>query len=82
MIIQKYKPKLIIQWGSVLDPTHFSEISDIDLAVIGLDSIVFMRLLADAEAMTNFPIDIVQFEFLHPSFQKIILMKGRVIYGK
>jgi predicted nucleotidyltransferase len=82
MIIQKYKPKQIIQWGSILEPAHFSEISDIDLAVVGLDPIVFMRLLADAEAMTSFPLDIVQFESLHPSFQKIILMKGQVIYGK
>ena len=52
MIIEKYQPRQIIQWGSVLAPNHFSEASDIDLAIVGLDTIEFMRLLADAEVMT------------------------------
>jgi predicted nucleotidyltransferase len=81
MIIQKYNPQQIIQWGSVLEPKHFSEASDIDLAVVGLDSLSFMKLLADAEAMTRFPLDLIQFEQIHPSFQKIILMKGKIVYG-
>lgn len=81
MIIQKYYPKQIIQWGSLLEPKHFSEASDIDLAIVGLDSLAFMRLLAEAEDMTQFPLDLIQFELIHPSFQKIILMKGKVIYG-
>jgi predicted nucleotidyltransferase len=49
MSIEKYQPKQIIQWGSILEPRHFSKASDIDLAVVGLDSLKFMRLLADAE---------------------------------
>jgi aryl carrier-like protein len=53
MIIQNYHPKQIIQWGSLLESRHFSEASDIDLAVVGLDSLSFMRLLADAENMTG-----------------------------
>ena len=81
MIIQNYHPKQLIQWGSLLEPRHFSEASDIDLAVVGLDSLSFMRLLADAENMTQFPIDLIQFELIHPSFQKIILKKGKIIYG-
>ncbi len=81
MMIQKYRPKQIIQWGSLLEPKHFSEASDIDLAIVGIDSLSFMRLLADAEDMTKFPLDLVQLELIHPSFQKIILMKGKIIYG-
>jgi predicted nucleotidyltransferase len=81
MTIQKYQPKQIIQWGSLLEPRHFSEASDIDLAFVGLDSLSFMRLLADAEDMTKFPLDLLQLELIHPSFQKIILMKGKIIYG-
>ena len=80
MIIHKYQPKQIIQWGSVLNAKHFSEASDIDLAVKGLDSITFMQLLADAEEMTQFPLDLIQWENIHPSFQKIILMKGKIVY--
>ena len=80
MIIQKYHPKKIIQWGSLLEPRHFSEASDIDLAVVGLDSLSFMKLLAEAEDMTEFPLDLVQLEVIHPSFQKIILTKGKIVY--
>jgi predicted nucleotidyltransferase len=80
MIIKKYQPKQIIQWGSVLNAKHFSEASDIDLAVKGLDSITFMQLLADVEEMTQFPLDLIQWENIHPSFQKIILMKGKIVY--
>lgn len=36
--------------------------------------------MADAEEMTQFPLDLVRWENLYPSFQKIILMKGKVIY--
>jgi predicted nucleotidyltransferase len=82
MILEKYHPQALIQWGSVLDPKHFSEISDIDLAIAGLESITFMKLLADAEELTTFPLDIVQWEAIHPSFQKIILMKGRILHGE
>jgi hypothetical protein len=81
MTIQKYQPKQIIQWGSRLEPRHFSEASDIDLAFVGLDSLSFMRLLADAEDMTKFPLDLVQLELIHPSFQKIIIMKGKIVYA-
>jgi predicted nucleotidyltransferase len=81
MTIQKYQPKQIIQWGSLLEPKHFSEASDIDLAVVGLDSLSFMKLLAEAEDMTKFPLDLVQLELIHSSFQKVILMKGKIVYG-
>ena len=81
MIIWKYQPKQIIQWGSILEPKHFSEASDIDIAVVGIDSLSFMKLLADAENMTKLPLDLVQLESIHPSFQKIILLKGNIIYG-
>jgi len=82
MILTKYKPSKIIQWGSVLESQHFSEASDIDIAVEGLDSIVFMRLLAEAEDMTNFSLDLIRWENIHPSFQKILLRKGKIIDGK
>lgn len=82
MIIEKYSPEQIIQWGSILKPEHFSEISDIDLAVSGVDSIVFMDLLADAENLTQFSLDLVRWEELCDPFQRIISMKGTVVYGR
>lgn len=81
MIIQDYAPKQIIQWGSVLAPEHFSSVSDIDLAVLGIEPLVFLRLFADAEAMTNFSLDLIRWEDIHPAFQQILLLKGKVIYA-
>lgn len=80
MIIEKYSPEQIIQWGSILKPKHFSEVSDIDLAISGVDSIVFMNLLADAESLTQFSLDLVRWEELCDPFQRIISMKGIVVY--
>ncbi len=80
VIINKYEPKRIIQWGSVLESRHFSEASDIDLAVEGVDSLKFMEMLATVEDMTSFSLDLVRWENIHSSFQKIILMKGKIIY--
>lgn len=82
MIAGKYVPKKIIQWGSVLEPRHFSEASDIDLAVAGVDSILFLQLLGEAEDMTKFPLDLIRWEDIDPSFQKIISMKGKIVYAK
>ena len=33
LLIQKYHPRRIYQWGSLLNQVHFSSISDIDIAV-------------------------------------------------
>ena len=82
MIICEYKPQRVIQWGSVLDSKHFSEASDIDLAVEGIDAVRFMNLLASAEEITNFPLDLIRWENIHPSFQKTLLRKGKIVYGQ
>jgi len=80
MIAQKYRPTRILQWGSVLAPEHFSEASDIDLAVEGVDAMAFLRLCAEAEAMTSFPLDLLRWEALDPHVQRIIESKGRAVY--
>ncbi|MBN2005349.1 MAG: nucleotidyltransferase domain-containing protein [Anaerolineae bacterium] len=82
LIVRRYDPQKIIQWGSILAPQHFSEASDIDLAVAGVDPIVFLQLLGDAEALTDFPLDILRWEEMPPAFQKTILTKGKVVYVK
>lgn len=82
MIIHQYDPQQVIQWGSVLEPLHFSEASDIDLAVAGVDPVLFLQLLGDAEALTEFSLDLVRWEEIQPAFQKVIAAKGKVVYAK
>ncbi|MBB1074309.1 nucleotidyltransferase domain-containing protein [Rhodoferax sp. 4810] len=79
-IIECYQPKRIIQWGSLLKAQHFSEVSDIDLAIEGVGSVEFLGLLALAEDCTDFPLDILRRENVDPAFQATLLAKGKILY--
>jgi predicted nucleotidyltransferase len=81
MIIRKYQPKRIYQWGSLLTGNHFSEISDIDIGVEGIKSAEeFFSLYGDADEMTNFPVDIVEIDKIEPEFRDQIITSGKIIY--
>ncbi len=81
MIIAKYSPKKIVQWGSLLHPEQFDENSDIDIAVEGItDAEKYFALLGDAMNLTRFHLDIVQLEKIEPEFAELILLKGKIIY--
>jgi predicted nucleotidyltransferase len=83
LILQKYHPVRVYQWGSLLDRQKFSEISDIDLAVEGLASPEqFFALYRDAEALTDFPLDLVEWEHIDPLHQASIRRKGRLVYER
>jgi len=81
LIIKKYNPTRVYQWGSLVDGNHFSEISDIDIGLEGVTSAEdFFQLYKDAESLTDFSLDIVQLEKIEPEFRDIIQLKGRVVY--
>jgi len=46
----------------------------------GVDSITFLRLLADAEDLTEFPLDLLRWEEIPAPFQQAILSKGKIVY--
>jgi hypothetical protein len=82
LVIARFNPSRIIQWGSVLEPRHFSAISDIDLAIEGVGSVEFLELFRCAEEETEFPLDLVRWENLELEFQRVILMKGEIRYRR
>lgn len=83
MIQEKYAPRAIYQWGSLLDLGHFSEISDIDIALEGpMTPERFFALLNEAESMTDLPLDIVELEKIHPAHAAGIRSRGRLVYGR
>ena len=83
MIIEKYRPKKIYQWGSLLRRDRFSDISDIDIAVEGLeDSSRFIQLLSEADDMTDFAVDIVEMEHIDQIHADSIRKKGKVVYER
>ena len=80
-ISEHYRPSRIWQWGSLIDGAHFTERSDIDIALEGItDAPAFFAILADAERLTRFPIDIVQMEKIHPAYAESIRARGRIVY--
>ena len=83
MIVNKYKPKKIYQWGSLLNKDQFSEISDIDIAVEGMpDAQSYFNMLADAVKLTSFPLDIVEMENIHELHKNMIIQKGVLVYER
>jgi len=80
-IKNNYKPSRIYQWGSLINVKNFSQYSDIDIAVEGInDPEVFFRLIGDAMKLTKFPVDIVQIEKIEPEFAESIKESGRLLY--
>ncbi len=60
---------------------HFTELSDIDIALEGITAPEdFFALLGDAKELTSFPLDIVQLEKIHPLHAQSIRKRGKLIY--
>ncbi len=82
-IAAQYHPRRIYQWGSVLRPERFNEMSDIDIAVEGIDSAErWFALYGDAMKMTDFPLDLVQFERIEREYRAYIIEHGKVMYER
>jgi len=83
MLIEKYNPQRIYQWGSLLHSEHFTDFSDIDIAVEGInDAETFFALTTEADEMTDFQLDIIQIEKIHILHKEMILKKGKLVYER
>jgi predicted nucleotidyltransferase len=82
-IAREYRPLRIYQWGSRVIDRHFSQMSDIDIAVEGItDPAAFSALRSAAEKLTRFPLDIVAIEHVHPAYAEHIRRRGKVVYER
>ena len=83
LIISKYNPSRMYQWGSLMRPENFSEISDIDIGLEGIRGPEeYFSILGDAMDMTSFPIDIIELEKIDPADAEHIRKKGRLVYER
>jgi predicted nucleotidyltransferase len=83
MLIEVYHPRRIYQWGSLLHPERFQEISDIDIAVEGWeDPMTGLHALDAACQLTRFPVDLVELERIHPAHADTIRNEGRLVYDR
>lgn len=82
-IAATYRPQRIYQWGSLLRPERFNEMSDIDIAVEGIKTAQeWFALYGEAMEMTKFSLDLVQFERMEPEYRAYILEHGKVVYER
>ncbi len=83
MLVRDYHPRRIYQWGSLLHPERFQDISDIDIAVEGWeDPMTGLHALDTACQMTGFPVDLVELERIHPAHADTIRKEGRLVYDR
>ena len=82
-IVHSFNPLRIYQWGSLIETEHFSEISDIDIALEGIrDPEEYFNILGDAMKMTDFRLDIVEMEKIGKENAEHIRKKGKLIYER
>jgi predicted nucleotidyltransferase len=81
--IEHYQPRRIYQWGSLLEPNGFREWSDLDFAVEGLGGpLDGLRAADEASNLTQFPVDLVDLERIHPLHAESIRANGRLIHER
>ena len=82
-IAAQVNPRRIYQWGSLLDRKRFSEISDLDIAVEGLNGPAdFFQVLGIAMNATVLPVDVVELEKLPADVAERIRMRGALVHER
>ena len=82
-IAAQVNPRRIWQWGSLLDRKRFSEISDVDIAVEGLDGPAeFFQVLGIAMNATALPVDVVELEKLPADIAERIRTRGALVHER
>lgn len=82
-IARDHRPLRIYTWGSLVNEGHFSERSDVDIALEGItDPAELSAIQRSAEKLTRFPLDIVAIEHVHPAYADHIRRRGKVVYER
>ncbi len=82
-IAAQVNPRRIYQWGSLLDRKRFSEISDLDIAVEGLNGPAeFFQVLGIAMNATVLPVDVVELEKLPADVAERIRTRGALVHER
>jgi predicted nucleotidyltransferase len=80
-IITEFNVEKVILFGSLIDKEKFTESSDIDIGLIGLDKKDFFKLYSRLSDRIPWPIDLVDLDE-NPKFKAKILERGEIIYDR
>ena len=82
-IAVQVNPRRIYQWGSLLDRSRFSEISDLDIAVEGLNGPAeFFQILGIAMNGKTLPVDVVELEKVPVDVAERIRTRGLMVHER
>lgn len=82
-IAARVNPRRIYQWGSLLDRERFSELSDVDIAVEGLNGPAeFFEVLGIAMNGTSLPVDVVELEKVPSDVAERIRTRGALVHER
>lgn len=81
-ILRRYPAvKRVRTWGSMLRPDRFTELSDVDVGVEGVDSPqVWSQIERELLDEVRLPLDLVRWESLMEPHRKSIEARGKVVY--
>lgn len=79
-VTAEYEPEKIYQAGSLVDSDRFTEISDIDIAISGLQPNELEEISDWAEEKSSFPVDILDLDRAEQVHVESITKKGRQVY--
>lgn len=82
MIADRYAPPRIYQWGSLLRPHRFSEISDIAIDGIDGDQAWLAEAHTQAEALTRYHVDLVVLQRLEVGRADLIRRFGAIAWRR
>lgn len=79
-ILEHYEPTAIYQAGSLVDSDRFTEISDIDIAVRGLEPGDIEDIADWAEEKSKFPIDLIDLDRAEAVHVESVESQGRRVH--
>ena len=82
-IAAQVNPRRIYQWGALLDRKRFTEISDLDIAVEGLNGLAeYFQVLGIVMNATALPISIVELEKVPADIAEHIRKRGVLVHER
>jgi predicted nucleotidyltransferase len=78
-LIEKYGAKRVILFGSIAQRRPLRPDSDIDLAVEGMASEIYYKLVGELWTKSGRSVDLVRLENVRPGVKRVILSKGIIL---
>lgn len=81
LLVEQFNATQVVLFGSLVRQ-RFTEVSDIDLAVAGIEPGRFFEALAAVNQVTNRWVDLKPLEDLEPHFYQRVMATGEVMYDQ